>query len=281
MKNLVSLVCLLLICSCPVTAAYKSFCSDDWACAGAEKNASGEINYWMENQKPYPITMTLTVRTSNLKSITGEVKRKWEITRVIAGQERLQVLQLRKVQDDKLTRDRFEFDWIPGDKNAQHDEQYRYTLPFAPNRDYRVVQGFNGNYSHRGASRYALDFAMPIGSPIHAARAGVVIDLESGNWQGGASRRFAKYANYIVLLHDDGTTGEYYHLKQHGVAVSLGESVSVGQLIGYSGNTGFSSLPHLHFAVYKARSHGQYQSLPIQFNRPLNTWKRRGLGLSD
>lgn len=281
MKNIVSLVCLLLIWSFPVSATYKSFCSDEWACAGADKNAFGEIDYWVQNKKPYPITMTLTIKTTNLQSIDGVEQDEWEFTLVLPGQQKRSVLQLRKVISNRLSRDSYEFNWIPGDKNAKHDNQYRYAKPFAADRDYRVVQGFNGNFSHSGASRYAVDFAMPVGTPIHAAREGVVIDVESENWRGGASRRYAKYANFIVILHEDGTTGEYYHLKQNGVVVAVGDEVKAGQLIGYSGNTGFSSLPHLHFAVYKARSHGQYQSLPIQFNTPLNTWKRRGLGLSE
>jgi murein DD-endopeptidase MepM/ murein hydrolase activator NlpD len=49
------------------------------------------------------------------------------------------------------------------------------------------------------------------------------------------------------------------------VAVALGEQGKAGQKIGYSGNTGFSSLPHLHFAVYHAKPFGKYQSLPFSF----------------
>jgi len=106
---------------------------------------------------------------------------------------------------------------------------------------------------------------MPVGTAVHAARAGVVIDLVEKHSRGGASRKYAKYANYVVVMHDDQTTGEYYHLSKDGVVVTIGESVQAGQQIGYSGNTGFSSLPHLHFAVYKAQSLGQYQSLPFTF----------------
>ena len=68
-----------------------------------------------------------------------------------------------------------------------------------------------------------------------------------------------------MILHADQTTGEYYHLSKSGVVVSIGEKVEAGQKIAYSGNTGFSSLPHLHFAVYRAQPFGKYQSLPFTF----------------
>jgi murein DD-endopeptidase MepM/ murein hydrolase activator NlpD len=58
----------------------------------------------------------------------------------------------------------------------------------------------------------------------------------------------------VIVPHDDDITGEHYHLKKVGVAVTLDEDIKVGQKISYSGNTGLFSLPHLHFAVYQAKS---------------------------
>lgn len=259
----------------------KSYCSDKWVCVGTEKVRINELGYWVESKKPYPVTITLYVTADNLYSVEDGSRGYWEITTVLRGIERQRVLHLKKEHSGKPSRDNYQFDWIPGSMYAQHEDSYRYQLPFAKDADFRVVQGYGGGFSHSGASRFALDFAMPKGTPVHAAREGVVIDIEEDNWRGGASRQFAKYANFIVVLHDDGTTGEYYHLKKDGAAVSVGDTVVAGQLLGYSGNTGFSSLPHLHFAVYKARSHGQYQSVPIQFLRAPNTYQRRGLGVSD
>jgi murein DD-endopeptidase MepM/ murein hydrolase activator NlpD len=80
-------------------------------------------------------------------------------------------------------------------------------------------------------------------------------------WERGCGR----YANFIVILHADGTTGEYYHLARDGVAVAEGETVNRGQLIGYSGNTGRSTMPHLHFGVYRATTWGRTESVPVQF----------------
>lgn len=154
--------------------------------------------------------------------------------------------------------------WTVGSINAKHDNNTRYSSPLQPVGAYPIVQGFNGSFSHTGASRYALDFAAPIGTPVLAARGGVVVDIKSDSNQGGDTPEYAKYANYVVILHNDGTTGEYYHLKYQGVVVARGQPVQKGQLIGYTGNTGFSSLPHLHFGIYMARYHGGYQSVPFK-----------------
>ena len=153
--------------------------------------------------------------------------------------------------------------WTVGRIDAVHDDAYTYLSPLQPAGEYRIVQGFNGTFSHSGASRNALDFAAPVGTPILAAREGVVIDTKDNGTKGGPTPSFAKHANYVVILHNDGTTGEYYHLKYRGVVVTRGQAIKRGQLIGYTGNTGFSSLPHLHFGIYVAKFHGKYVSVPF------------------
>jgi murein DD-endopeptidase MepM/ murein hydrolase activator NlpD len=106
---------------------------------------------------------------------------------------------------------------------------------------------------------------MSEGTPVHAAREGIVARViesnDKGCWQDGCGQ----YANFIVVMHDDGTTGEYYHLQQNGALVDVGERVAAGQKIGLSGNTGHTALPHLHFAVYKATRRALPQSVPVTF----------------
>jgi murein DD-endopeptidase MepM/ murein hydrolase activator NlpD len=127
------------------------------------------------------------------------------------------------------------------------------------------VQGYGSRFSHTGLEEFAIDFDMPVGTPVHAARSGVVARVEEshskGCWEDGCGR----YANFIVILHSDGTTGEYYHLNKNGSLVDVGENVSQGQLIAYSGNTGHTTMPHLHFAVYRAIEWGNTQSIPVRF----------------
>jgi murein DD-endopeptidase MepM/ murein hydrolase activator NlpD len=89
----------------------------------------------------------------------------------------------------------------------------------------------------------------------------VVEEHDKGCWEDGCGQ----YANFIVVMHDDGTTGEYYHLQQDGSLVEVGDKVIAGQQIGLSGNTGHTTMPHLHFAVYRATNRARPQSIPVNF----------------
>jgi murein DD-endopeptidase MepM/ murein hydrolase activator NlpD len=150
-------------------------------------------------------------------------------------------------------------------KNTVHDDNHLYSLPYASEKSYRVLQGFGSRFSHTGLEEFAIDIDMPVGTPVHAARSGVVADVEEshtrGCWEDGCGR----YANFIVILHSDGTTGEYYHLRKDGSLVDVGDTVTQGQKIAYSGNTGHTTMPHLHFAVYCAVAWGNTQSIPVRF----------------
>jgi len=107
---------------------------------------------------------------------------------------------------------------------------------------------------------------MDVGTKIYAARDGVVVQTKSDSNKGGGSKEFAKYGNFVTIEHDDHTLATYYHLKQYGVVVKVGQRVSRGSFLGYSGNTGFSTGPHLHFAVFKTTADGtSVASLPIRF----------------
>ena len=265
---------LLIMWSSLVTA--KGYCIEQWACVEILGNETNP-QFYLVNKKSFPITMTLLVTAKNMRSEKHN-GRKYTETVVLNSHDRVNVLNLRPNNSSRRTNYNYEFKWALGDMNAKHNDTYQYTLPFSEKSDYPLVQGFNGGFSHRGASRYAVDFAMPVGTPVLAARDGVVMDVVEKHNRGGSSRRYARYANYVVVIHDDGTTGEYYHLRKNGAAVNVGDRVEAGDLIGYSGNTGFSSLPHLHFAVYKAQSHGKFQSLPFQFEGDNNKRTRRGYG---
>jgi murein DD-endopeptidase MepM/ murein hydrolase activator NlpD len=96
---------------------------------------------------------------------------------------------------------------------------------------------------------HAVDFAMPEGTPVVAAREGVVIALEWRHAAGGTSRALLDKGNYVRVRHADDTIATYAHLAHAGVAVEPGEFVAAGRILGYSGATGFASGPHLHFAV--------------------------------
>jgi len=157
------------------------------------------------------------------------------------------------------------YNWILGDFDAKHDDKIIYELPFERGFRYRVNQGYNGKKSHSGANRYSIDFGMPEGSPVTAARSGIVVDMEDQNTEGGFDPKFLHHANYVKILHKDGTIAQYAHLSYMGVVVKKGQSVRVGQLLGFSGNTGYSDGPHLHFEVYRATTEITKETIPTLF----------------
>lgn len=142
----------------------------------------------------------------------------------------------------------------------------QYPLPWRGG-PFRLTQGANGKYSHFSPKgRYALDIAMPEGTPIVAARAGVIVKTE--NQQTGRGQNPA--GNFVRILHDDGTMGVYLHLQKGSVSVREGQRVETGSYLARSGNTGNSSGPHLHFVVQ--RNVGlAVESIPFDFNQPVNS----------
>ena len=241
---------------CPV--AYAD-CRDDWICVNAV-DEGGNVELRARNLQDYPVTYTLRVRTHSFE-IAGPTT----VTRTLAPQESARVMTLNRADARIEGGYRYFLEWTVGDKDAVHDDDYLYALPYARGSSYRVLQGYGSSFSHKGLEAFAVDFDMPEGTPVHAARAGVVARVEEshaiGCWEDGCGR----YANYIVILHDDGTTGEYYHLQKDGALVEVGDPVARGQEIGLSGNTGHTTMPHLHFAVYRATEWGNTQSIPVRF----------------
>ena len=136
-----------------------------------------------------------------------------------------------------------------GRMNPQYDTDYLYALPYARGKAYMVTQGFNGRHTHKEKSAYALDFKMDEGTRVHAMREGVVVALEEKQTEHGYSPAFADKSNHIIIQHDDGTMAMYGHLKPNGVKVRLGQKVYKHAFIGLSGNTGYSSGPHLHVHI--------------------------------
>lgn len=144
-----------------------------------------------------------------------------------------------------------------GDPRAQ-PTPYKYGLPYGGGRVFAVLQGFHGAFSHRGSNEYAVDFDCPVATPVIATRPGVVVAVNASAQGSGTTTEFLEYrrVNFVLVQHDDGTLGEYMHLSPSGVVVKPGQIVQRGQELALSGNTGFSSTPHLHFQVMTAAQDG-------------------------
>ena len=149
---------------------------------------------------------------------------------------------------------------IPEPRVQEPGQAAGFRLPFAAAQQIRIEQGWNSTFSHKGKAAYAYDFGLYKGTDVLAAAAGVVAYTHEGETAcGGPELR--KNANYVTINHADGSATQYGHLSS--VGVKVGDVVAAGQVIGTSGDTGYTQcLPHLHFAR-------QYQGGPVTKSVPV------------
>ncbi|MDP3734647.1 MAG: M23 family metallopeptidase [Nanoarchaeota archaeon] len=157
----------------------------------------------------------------------------------------------------------------------------KYIIPFTEEEPL-IVQGYNGPFSHFAVRHgndytYALDFKLPYGTPIVAARSGKVkllLDSSSQCYTGVDIEEARGYIpNAIEIRHDDGSIAHYQHLQKGSIRahyLQFGDYVSQGQEIGNTGKSGWIGLiPHLHFMVYNSTcdfmGKRMLQTRPIDF----------------
>ncbi|MDZ7715703.1 MAG: M23 family metallopeptidase [Balneolaceae bacterium] len=226
------------------------------------------------NDNPHSITLTVNISGSNFKP-----RKHLPVQVVLSAKSKETVLSVDKKNENEGLQVSISSEWVVGNVNASHDDSYVYRLPYQNNQSFKVGQSHNGSFSHTGNWQYSIDFMMPTGTPILAARGGVVARTEEGYSEGGPSKEYEDKANYIYIEHADGTFGEYAHLQRNGVLVNPGTRVQKGQVIGISGNTGFSSGPHLHFSVSRVISGGSYRSLPVKIKTSKGVFVRLQKGV--
>jgi murein DD-endopeptidase MepM/ murein hydrolase activator NlpD len=174
------------------------------------------------------------------------------------------VVQGRRTSD---TNDRLQFTWKAalGSPQAVHSPPRPYRAPFALGATFTVSQAYPVRITHVTAdSQYAVDFALPDGTPVYSARAGTVINVHHDSFRGAAQLAMLDQANVIEILHDDGTIAVYAHLQWDAIRVRIGQHVARGEYIANSGNTGFTTGPHLHFAVWRNTGTADV-SIPVEF----------------
>ena len=200
-----------------------------------------------ENNGPAPITVHVFLTGGNFAS-----DRTWPMTIVVPANA---TLPLGRIYPSARNRDGYNFlfryRYHFGRLDAVHDANAVYRLPFEDGRGFLVNQAYGGPLSSHNnhANMYAVDFAMPSGSAVVAARDGVVINVTLLYHKGGEAPRYIDRANVIAIAHDDGTVAQYGHLSPGPATVRVGQQVAAGDLLGYSGSTGYVSGPHLHFIV--------------------------------
>ena len=212
-----------------------------------------------------PFYAPIEIKLSALDSTKSFVK--LQSYNILQRQDTLKkglVIPVSKVSDTSLINitNYVSFDAKFGDPNLKINENYDYTLPFQVGKRYKIVQTFGGRFSHNKIhSKYALDIGTQVGDTITAARSGTVFFIKENSKEHCPTRKCVDKANKILVIHDDGTIANYVHLDYNGALVAVGDKVIVGQIIGISGMTGFTTTPHLHFVVHKSGG----VAIPIYF----------------
>ena len=226
----------------------------------SSQKKDGETQFFVENLQHAAVTVTIDMELKNLKPSAPV-----PFTTTVSPREKIAAFTVAAEDPKQDSSWSYTYYATWGSLSVEHDDTFMYQLPYPTGQSFPVSQGFHGKYSHNGGDCYSIDFKMPEGSPIHAARAGTVVGVKDDSSVGGSDKKFEWDANYILVQHSDGTLGHYVHLQKSGVKVKIGDTVQTGQLIGLSGNTGHSTGPHLHFAVFKAQTGKQRETIPVKF----------------
>ncbi|HSR64524.1 MAG TPA: M23 family metallopeptidase [Xanthomonadaceae bacterium] len=228
-----------------------------------EGDGSGNYAAWADNTLAGPLEVML--RFSRGSNVAGDPALPADA--VVPARGSVRVARIGAVDPARAGEFELQLDAMPGDPSARPRDVV-YQLPLRQ-RASRIDQGYGGRFSHTDPQNlYAVDFAADIGTPVLAARDGVVMQVESDFDKAGLNmEKYGGRANFVRILHDDGTMGLYAHLQEGGALVRLGQRVRAGQQIGLSGNTGFTTGPHLHFAVQVNRGM-RLQALPFRMAGP-------------
>lgn len=147
---------------------------------------------------------------------------------------------------------------MPGVEASAASYRFPLLLP-----QIKVGQAPEGRFSHSDVENgQAIDFTAPIGTPVIAAREGTVMQVE-GRFSDAPGQ--VDEANFVRLLHADGSMAIYAHLQRGSIEVIPGQHVEAGEVIARSGNSGYSSGPHLHFAVQVNRGM-RLESVPVRID---------------
>ena len=158
------------------------------------------------------------------------------------------------------------------------------TFPFSG--EWSVLQGHNGEWTHKGIGRFAWDFIVrderthqasgfgleltdfyAFGLPVLAPAPGTIYTLENqveDNPPGEAETE-RNWGNYVIINHGNGEFSELSHFKQYSIRVVPGQYVQRGDIIGYCGNSGRSPVPHIHFQLQNVPEIGA-PTLPATFS---------------
>ena len=221
----------------------------------------GEVTHFLvENKELCEITMTFEMNLLNLKGTVG-----FPCTLTFPPQQTTEAFSVSPQNPSEKWEYSYTNFYKLGSHLAKHNDSYVYQLPYAAGQTFRVTQGYNGSFSHVGSNKYAIDWKMPEGTAVYAARGGTVVKVKDDSDTGGANIKYDPYNNFVLIRQEDGTLAHYCHLQKGGCCVRPGQTVQAGEMLAHSGNTGFSSGAHLHFCVFKTKDGRERESIPVKF----------------
>lgn len=217
---------------------------------------TNEIIVIAENKTIMPYTVKLEANFKGMKS-----SQKFPLTQIVEANK---IDTLAKFLPEKNTSISFGFNStkVEGNILAKHNNDVVYELPYKKGTSFKIDQGYNGKSTHR--NKNALDFHMDEGTEICAIRDGLVVKAIDEHKKGCPDESCAKFNNFVLVLHDDGSYADYSHLQKGGALVKVGDRVKSGQVIALSGKTGIASGPHLHLEVYTMTWDGQ-NSIAVKY----------------
>lgn len=227
-------------------------------CIEFEDDEDGRT-YVVTNREPVPATVRLAFRSlENLQ--TAEAL---PIQRIVPAGTRGELIKLEATRPGRPLDAQTAVFIDLGSSATRPDVEYLYSVPFGGRTPRRIIQGYSGSDTHQLGMRYALDFGMPEGTPVLAAREGTVLYVQDGFTEGARDPELLERSNLVIVAHDDGSMATYGHLSR-GIPVTRDEEVEEGDLLGFSGNTGFTGEPHLHFQVGVTLLADPGRTLPIR-----------------
>lgn len=240
-------------------------CADDQNLFQIVQKSKSTLDVVANNVNPFPVTAIVTVAGE------GMDKRGWPKMFVVQPNQTGTIATIAKEDGMQFGSNAVSTEYRYGSILNQPMGAVTY-LPWRFGEAHKITQSDNGPLSthNDGFSEHAIDIAMDEGTPVTAAKEGIVAFAFSGRVHGQVEGGDPG-GNLVGIYHKDGTISQYGHLSE--IDVQPGQRVAGGQIIGLSGNTGLTTGPHLHFAMSvpdMVAGQLRYRTIPVNFITPNN-----------